>query len=152
VTRTVTRYGREDTGFDFAAEAFGIPTGPELGTRRAGAAALLTPALPGSVYVYQGEELGLPGADILPDRIQDPVHHRSGGTDPGRDGCRVPIPRAADEPYCGFGSRTGPGSRSPSTGRRTPSTGRPPTRTRCSPSTARPCGCGVPRSALVTAP
>ncbi|MEU2431800.1 glycoside hydrolase family 13 protein [Streptomyces sp. NPDC007861] len=92
VTRTVTRYGREDTGFDFAAKAFGTPTDLALGTRRARAAALLSLALPGSVYVYQGEELGLPEAEIPRDRIQDPMHFRSGGTDPGRDGCRVPLP------------------------------------------------------------
>ncbi|MEU3304127.1 glycoside hydrolase family 13 protein [Streptomyces sp. NPDC006678] len=92
VTRTVTRYGREDTGFDFATKAFGTPTDLGLGTRRARAAALLSLALPGSVYVYQGEELGLPEAEIPRDRIQDPMHFRSGGTDPGRDGCRVPLP------------------------------------------------------------
>jgi alpha-glucosidase len=108
VTRTVTRYGREDTGFDFATKAFGTPSDRALGTRRARAAALLTLALPGSVYVYQGEELGLPEADIPRDRIQDPMHFRSGGTDPGRDGCRVPMPWAAAEPYCGFGSGTEP--------------------------------------------
>src|SRR5690606_15053002 len=84
VTRTVTRYGRADTGFDFAAKRFGTPAAPELGTRRARAAALLTLALPGSVYVYQGEELGLPEADIPLDRIQDPMHFRSRGTDPGQ--------------------------------------------------------------------
>ncbi|MFE0452765.1 glycoside hydrolase family 13 protein [Streptomyces sp. NPDC058914] len=108
VTRTVTRYGRADTGFDFAAKTFGIPTDLTLGTRRARAAALLTLALPGSVYLYQGEELGLPEADIPLDRIQDPMHFRSGGVDPGRDGCRVPMPWAADAPYCGFGSTTEP--------------------------------------------
>ena len=104
VTRTVTRYGREDTGFDFAAKVFGTPTDLELGTRRARAAALLSLALPGAVYLYQGEELGLPEADIPRDRIQDPMHLRSGGVDPGRDGCRVPLPWSADEPYAGFGS------------------------------------------------
>ena len=103
VTRTVTRYGRADTGFDFAAKAFGTPTDLALGTRRARAAALLSLALPGAVYVYQGEELGLPEADIPLDRIEDPMHVRSGGTDPGRDGCRVPLPWAAGEPYAGFG-------------------------------------------------
>ena len=66
VTRTVTRYGREDTGFDFAAKTFGTPTDLALGTRRARAAALLSLALPGAVYLYQGEELGLPEADIPP--------------------------------------------------------------------------------------
>ncbi|MFF2524981.1 glycoside hydrolase family 13 protein [Streptomyces liangshanensis] len=108
VTRTVTRYGREATGFDFAAKAFGTPTDLELGTRRARAAALLSLALPGAVYLYQGEELGLPEADIPLDRIQDPMHFRSGGKDPGRDGCRVPLPWVADEPYAGFGSEAEP--------------------------------------------
>ncbi|MGC0334295.1 alpha-glucosidase [Streptomyces sp. SAI-170] len=108
VTRTVTRYGREDTAFAFATKAFGTPTDLDLGTRRARAAALLTLALPGSVYLYQGEELGLPEADIPLDRIQDPMHFRSGGTDPGRDGCRVPLPWNADAPHAGFGSQGEP--------------------------------------------
>ncbi|WP_329214197.1 glycoside hydrolase family 13 protein [Streptomyces sp. NBC_00683] len=108
VTRTVTRYGREDTGFDFAAKVFGTPTDLELGTRRARAAALLSLALPGAVYLYQGEELGLPEADIPRARIQDPMHLRSGGIDPGRDGCRVPLPWSAQEPHAGFGSADEP--------------------------------------------
>ncbi|MEU3851564.1 glycoside hydrolase family 13 protein [Streptomyces sp. NPDC029554] len=103
VTRTVTRYGREDTGFDFATKAFGTPTDLDLGTRRARAAALLSLALPGAVYIYQGEELGLPEAEIPRDRIEDPMHFRSGGTDPGRDGCRVPLPWTAGAPHAGFG-------------------------------------------------
>ncbi|NJP49975.1 glycoside hydrolase family 13 protein [Streptomyces sp. SBST2-5] len=108
ITRTVTRYGREDTGFDFAAKRFGVPADLELGTRRARAAALLTLALPGSVYLYQGEELGLPEADIPRERIQDPMHFRSGGTDPGRDGCRVPLPWEAEARWYGFGSGAEP--------------------------------------------
>ncbi|MEV8224795.1 glycoside hydrolase family 13 protein [Streptomyces sp. NPDC079167] len=108
VTRTVTRYGRADTGFDFATKVFGTRTDLALGTRRSRAAALLTLALPGSVYLYQGEELGLPEADIPHGRIQDPMHFRSGGTDPGRDGCRVPMPWAADEPHYGFGTEAEP--------------------------------------------
>ncbi|MEU5086341.1 glycoside hydrolase family 13 protein [Streptomyces sp. NPDC021356] len=107
ITRTVTRYGRADTGFDFAAKAFGTPTDLALGTRRARAAALLSLALPGAVYVYQGEELGLPEADIPLDRIEDPMHFRSGGTDPGRDGCRVPLPWSANAPHAGFGTEAG---------------------------------------------
>jgi alpha-glucosidase len=103
VTRTVTRYGRTDTGFDFATKAFGIPTDLELGTRRARAAALLTLALPGSVYLYQGEELGLPEVEDIPAaKLQDPMYLRSGGTDPGRDGCRVPLPWSGDAPPFGF--------------------------------------------------
>ncbi|MFJ1648380.1 glycoside hydrolase family 13 protein [Streptomyces sp. NPDC088258] len=108
VTRTVTRYGREETGFDFAAKEFGTPTDLRLGTRRARAAALLSLALPGAVYLYQGEELGLPEADVPLDRIQDPMHRRSGGKDPGRDGCRVPLPWEARAPYAGFGSAVEP--------------------------------------------
>jgi alpha-glucosidase len=109
VTRTVTRYGRdEDTGFAFERKRFGVPTDLALGTRRARAAALLSLALPGTVYVYQGEELGLPEAEIPPERIQDPMYSRSGGIDPGRDGCRVPLPWVADAPYAGFGSTREP--------------------------------------------
>ncbi|MCT2589159.1 glycoside hydrolase family 13 protein [Streptomyces sp. N2-109] len=104
VTRTVTRYGRTDTSFAFATKAYGVPTDLELGTRRARAAALLTLALPGSVYLYQGEELGLPEAEIPLDRIQDAMHFRSGGSDPGRDGCRVPLPWNDAAPHAGFGS------------------------------------------------
>jgi alpha-glucosidase len=111
VTRTVTRYGRSDTGFDFATKAFGTPTDLELGTRRARAAALLTLALPGSVYLYQGEELGLPEVEDIPaDRLQDPMYLRSGGTDPGRDGCRVPLPWSGDSTPYGFSA---PGSAEP---------------------------------------
>ena len=64
-------------------------------------------ALPGSAYLYQGEELGLHEVGNLPpERLQDPVFWRSGGEDKGRDGCRVPLPWTADGPSFGFG--TGP--------------------------------------------
>ncbi|AXK33404.1 DUF3459 domain-containing protein [Streptomyces armeniacus] len=108
VTRTVTRYGRTDSGFDFAAKRFDTPTDLALGTRRARAAALLSLALPGSVYLYQGEELGLPEAAVPPDRIEDPMHFRSGGVDPGRDGCRVPLPWEGARPPYGFGEGAEP--------------------------------------------
>jgi len=105
VTRPVTRYGRSASGFSFAAKRFGTPTDLALGTRRARAAALLTAALPGALYVYQGDELGLPEVEDLPlDALQDPMHRRSGGVDPGRDGCRVPIPWVGTEPPYGFSS------------------------------------------------
>lgn len=103
VTRPVTRYGRADTSFSFAAKRAGIETDLVVGSRRARAAALLALALPGSVYIYQGEELGLPEVeDIEPDRIQDPMHFRSGGVDPGRDGARVPLPWSGHAPPYGF--------------------------------------------------
>jgi len=92
ITRPVTRYGREDSSFDFAKKRFGTPTDLALGERRARAAALLTGALPGALYVYQGDELGLPEVDVPRDAVRDPMHFRSGGVDPGRDGCRVPLP------------------------------------------------------------
>jgi alpha-glucosidase len=104
VTRPVTRYGREDSSFAFAKKRFGTPVDLALGLRRARAAALLVAALPGSLYVYQGDELGLPEAEDLPlDRLEDPMHFRSGGVDPGRDGCRVPLPWAGDSAPFGFG-------------------------------------------------
>jgi alpha-glucosidase len=83
VTRHVTRYG---------------------GVQRARAAALLMLALPGGAYLYQGEELGLPEVTDLPDHVrQDPAFRRTGGLEPGRDGCRVPLPWVAARPSYGFG-------------------------------------------------
>ncbi|MEV1058402.1 glycoside hydrolase family 13 protein [Micromonospora chalcea] len=103
VTRHVTRYGRADTRFSFAAKREGIPTDLELGTRRARAAALLSLALPGAAYVYQGEELGLWEVEDIPYELrQDPMWERSGRVDPGRDGCRVPLPWQGDTPPFGF--------------------------------------------------
>ncbi|MFF7473486.1 alpha-amylase family glycosyl hydrolase [Streptomyces sp. NPDC008092] len=75
------------------------------GLRRARAATLLMLALPGSSYVYQGEELGLPEAADLPVTVlQDPIWEQTGHTRKGRDGCRVPLPWTADGPSYGFGS------------------------------------------------
>ncbi len=112
VTRPVTRYGRQVTSFAFDAKRFGTPRDLGLGTRRARAAALVTAALPGCLYVYQGDELGLPEYEDLPrEAIQDPMHFRSGGVDPGRDGCRVPIPwTSSPEGAFGF-SAPGPDGR-----------------------------------------
>ncbi|MEV4572924.1 glycoside hydrolase family 13 protein [Nonomuraea jabiensis] len=107
VTRPVTRYGRADTTFAHGGRLHGTPSDLELGYRRARAAALLAMALPGSVYVYQGEELGLPEVEDLADELrQDPMYARSGGTNPGRDGCRVPLPWSGEEPPFGFGAGT----------------------------------------------
>jgi alpha-glucosidase len=103
VTRPVTRYGRADTSFAFESRRAGTPTDLDRGMRRARAAALLAMALPGSMYVYQGEELGLPEVEDIPvERRRDPMWSRSGGLDPGRDGCRIPLPWAGDRPPYGF--------------------------------------------------
>ncbi|MFJ1805445.1 MULTISPECIES: glycoside hydrolase family 13 protein [unclassified Streptomyces] len=76
----------------------------EVGLRRARAATLLMLALPGSAYVYQGEELGLPDVVDLPDEVrQDPAYFRGAGQDGFRDGCRVPIPWTREGSSYGFG-------------------------------------------------
>ena len=103
-TRHLTRFGRTATGaavmgFDNSAGA----TDLAVGTRRARAAALLTLALPGGAYIYQGEELGLPEVEDLPEHLlQDPTWERSGHTARGRDGCRVPLPWSGAAPPFGF--------------------------------------------------
>ena len=84
VVRHVSRYGGGRTGLD-----------------RARAAMLTMMALPGSAYVYQGEELGLEQVDVAPEHRQDPSYLRTG--EAGRDGCRVPIPWSGTSAPFGFG-------------------------------------------------
>ncbi|WP_122616658.1 glycoside hydrolase family 13 protein [Streptomyces sp. Tu 4128] len=75
------------------------------GLRRARAATLLMLALPGSAYVYQGEELGLPEvADLPTEVLQDPIWEQTGHVRKGRDGCRVPLPWTTEGPSYGFGA------------------------------------------------
>jgi alpha-glucosidase len=75
----------------------------ELGHHRGRAATALMLGLPGSAYLFQGEELGLPEViDIPDDRRDDPTFFRTRGERYGRDGCRVPIPWEADKPAYGF--------------------------------------------------
>ncbi|GAA4116023.1 glycoside hydrolase family 13 protein [Nocardioides fonticola] len=87
VIRHVTRYG-----------------GGAQGLARARAATLTMLALPGSSYLYQGEELGLEQVDVEPEFRQDPSWFRTGEV--GRDGCRVPMPWSGQEPPFGFGPGT----------------------------------------------
>ncbi len=82
---------------------------PELdrgrGLRRARAATLFMLGLPGSSYLYQGEELGLHEVvEIPPEQRQDPRFINTDGEDVGRDGCRVPLPWTAEGTSLGFGS------------------------------------------------
>jgi alpha-glucosidase len=103
VPRHVTRYGRADTSFTLDYRQLGAPTDRALGLRRARAALLLNLALPGSVYLYQGEELGLEEVEDIPDALrQDPMFFRTQGANLGRDGCRVPLPWSGDAPPFGF--------------------------------------------------
>ncbi|GAA3887334.1 glycoside hydrolase family 13 protein [Saccharothrix violaceirubra] len=90
VVRHVTRYG-----------------GGELGVRRARAMALVQLALPGVVFLYNGEELGLPNVELPDWALQDPIWVRSGHTERGRDGCRVPFPWEGSAPPFGFSEHPG---------------------------------------------
>ena len=96
-TAAATRRSRWTTGGSASSPtSSSAPGGPR-------AAALVTMALPGAVYVYQGEELGLNEVEDLPEELlQDPIWPRSGFTDKGRDGARVPIPWSGDAPPFGF--------------------------------------------------
>jgi len=69
-----------------------------FGEREARAAALLLLALPGPVFLYQGQELGLEEVDLPAEVRQDPIFRRSNGERLGRDGCRVPIPWTRELP------------------------------------------------------
>ena len=107
-TRSVTRFasGQVAVG-EYVPEVTGAHSLTEeelaLGTKRARALALLLLSLPGSAYIYQGQELGLPEVSDLPDEVlTDPVFFRSGGKQRGRDGCRVPMPWKGEAPPFGF--------------------------------------------------
>lgn len=92
--------GTEDTETEGAEQTPHVDV--ELGTARARAMALVEFALPGSIFIYNGAELGLPNADLPDDALQDPVWERSGHTERGRDASRVPLPWEGSEPPFGF--------------------------------------------------
>jgi len=81
--------------------------GGAVGRDRARAALLLLLGLPGQVFLYQGEELGLEEAYVPPEAREDPWYLRSDGSTTGRDGCRVPLPWRRHEANAGF-SRADP--------------------------------------------
>jgi alpha-glucosidase len=116
VVRHATRYGlpKASAGNKHAkgqdGKAWLLAGGPkeeldvELGERRARAATLLMLAVPGSAYLYQGEELGLQEVPEIPDaERQDPAFFRNRGVEVGRDGCRVPLPWKVEGTSFGFG-------------------------------------------------
>ena len=103
--REVSRYARPPSARALRnlGDLFDLPADFAAGRMRARAAALLMLALPGGAYVYQGEELGLPEVENLPDAaLRDPRWEQSGRSDRGRDGCRVPIPWSGAAPPFGF--------------------------------------------------
>jgi alpha-glucosidase len=107
IVRQVTRYGLPQTldARDWLLDGDPALFDAERGLRRARAAALLMLGLPGSAYIYQGEELGLPEVhDLPPEVLDDPTWPRSAHTMKGRDGCRVPLPWTAGGGSFGFGS------------------------------------------------
>jgi alpha-glucosidase len=76
--------------------------GGSVGLDRAQAVAMVMLALPGAVFLYNGQELGLPNVELPDEALQDPTWERSGRTERGRDGCRIPIPWRGDAPPFGF--------------------------------------------------
>lgn len=82
--------------------------GGEPGLARARAATLVQLSLPGAVYLYNGEELGLENVELPDEVLQDPTWKRSGYTDRGRDGERVPMPWEGTEPPFGFSATVEP--------------------------------------------
>jgi alpha-glucosidase len=111
VVRHATRYGLP-ADLDLDDWLLRGGTSPKLdrtrGLRRARAATLLMLALPGSAYLYQGEELGLHEvADLPADALQDPIWLRTQHTKKGRDGCRVPLPWTSQGTSYGFGAAPG---------------------------------------------
>jgi alpha-glucosidase len=107
IVRQVTRYGlpQELDARDWLLDGDRSLLDQDLGLQRARAAALLMLGLPGSAYLYQGDELGLPEVDDLPlSELEDPTWARSGHTRKGRDGCRVPIPWSIAGSSYGFGA------------------------------------------------
>lgn len=113
VTRTVTRFSRSQptslVGTEWERRRWADETPDhELGRQRARAAALVQLALPGTAYVYQGEELALEEFEDMPHEMrQDPTWAQSGFTDVGRDGCRIPLPWTATSAPYGFVAEDG---------------------------------------------
>ena len=73
-----------------------------IGEKQARAMALFTYGLPGAAYIFQGQELGLPDAELLDSDRQDPAFFRTKGVQKGRDGARVPLPWKGETSPFGF--------------------------------------------------
>ena len=63
---------------------------------------LLLACLRGNIFIYQGEELGLPQAHVAFEHLQDPEAIANWPLTLGRDGARTPLPWRADTAFCDF--------------------------------------------------
>ncbi|MEL7536582.1 MAG: alpha-amylase family glycosyl hydrolase [Pseudomonadota bacterium] len=70
--------------------------------RRAALLLLLLVSLRGNIFVYQGEELGLPQAEIPFEQLRDPEAIANWPHTAGRDGARTPMPWDSDACFAGF--------------------------------------------------
>jgi len=110
IDRTLATLGPIDATPSWVLESHDVarlPTrygGGARGARRARAAVLMLLALPGTAFLYAGQELGLPEVELPNELRQDPVFHRTNGARLGRDGCRVPLPWTRGD---GYGFTTG---------------------------------------------
>lgn len=115
VWRSATRYAPLTTGeeaasldgnLDISKSAdWSVPRDLAIGVKRARAGIMTMLALPGTAYIYQGQELGLEEVFDIPDAMrQDPAFANTGGENLGRDGCRVPLPWDNASDTFGFNS------------------------------------------------
>lgn len=85
VVRARTRWGGDAAGDDFANLLMGILM-----------------CLRGTIFIYQGDELGLPQAEVPFEKLKDPEGIRFWPDSLGRDGGRTPIPWSKGQPNAGF--------------------------------------------------
>ncbi len=91
-------------GFDFGAQSRAVDEANDALPPETWMALLL--CLRGTIFLYQGEELGLPQSEIPFERMQDPFGIANWPLNPGRDGCRTPMPWQAEAPNAGFSTGT----------------------------------------------
>jgi len=78
--------------------------GESADVRKLRVAAAFQMCLRGSPCLYQGDELGLPEAQVAYEDLQDPYGITMWPEFKGRDGCRTPMPWNAQAPDMGFGN------------------------------------------------
>jgi alpha-glucosidase len=102
--RVASRWGVGATrGFDFGTQSLSVNDADAI-TPETWMAMLL--CLRGTIFLYQGEELGLTQSAIPFEQMQDPFGIANWPLNPGRDGCRTPMPWQAGAPNAGFSTGT----------------------------------------------